>query len=226
MRLAVIVAANAEWDAVKPMFAGAFLEHSPCGEYFFAETAGHRIVFFHGGWGKVAAAASTQYIIDRFKPEYLMNLGTCGGINGRVQRFDLVAAERTVIYDIYEAMEDSSLGLAHYTTEMEVPAGLPSAILRTTIYSADRDLTPRHLLEMEARHHPAVVDWESGAIAWVARRNQTRVLILRGVTDLVDLDLETAEAEGNLQLYRENARRVMADLIGSLAVYVDAFLAA
>ena len=29
------------------------------------------------------------------------------------------------------------------------------------------------------------LDWESGAIAWVAARNQTRCLILRGVTDLV-----------------------------------------
>jgi adenosylhomocysteine nucleosidase len=32
----------------------------------------------------------------------------------------------------------------------------------------------------------ALGDWESGAIAWVAAHNHTRVIILRGVTDLVD----------------------------------------
>jgi adenosylhomocysteine nucleosidase len=31
-----------------------------------------------------------------------------------------------------------------------------------------------------------VGDWESGAIAWIARKNRTKVLILRAVTDIVD----------------------------------------
>jgi adenosylhomocysteine nucleosidase len=225
MSFAVIVSANAEWESVKPMFRPIQIEHSPFGEYFFAGVAaGQRALFFHGGWGKVAAAASTQYVIDHFKPRFLVNLGTCGGIAGRVSRFDVIAAERTMIYDIHEAMDESHVGIAHYTTNLSVPADLPPKIIRTTIYSADRDLTPFHLRELEKQFHPRVVDWESGAIAWVAKRNKTSLLIVRGVTDLVSLD--KAEAEGNLALFRENARRIMQTLVDDLPMYISAVLAA
>jgi adenosylhomocysteine nucleosidase len=220
MSFAVIISANAEWESLKPMFRQVSMEYSPYGEYFFTGIDGHRTLFFHGGWGKIAAAASTQYVIDRFKPQFLINLGTCGGIEGRVNRFDLIVADRTIIYDIYEAMEQSHVGVAHYTTDLEVPADLPQSIIRTTIYSADRDLTPLHLRELEKRFRPVVVDWESGAIAWVAQRNQTSLLIVRGVTDLVSL--EKAEAEGNLGLFRENAVRVMQTLIHELPLYMRA----
>jgi len=223
MSVVVIVSANAEWESLKPMFRPAQIEHSPFGEYFFGGVAaGLRTLFFHGGWGKVAAGASTQYVIDHFKPRFLINLGTCGGIDGRVSRFDVVAAERTMIYDIHEAMEESHVGIAHYTTDLAVPADLPKQIIRTTIYSADRDLTPFHLRELEKQFHPRVVDWESGAIAWVAKRNKASLLIVRGVTDLVSLD--KAEAEGNLALFRENAGRIMQTLIGDLPMYISAIL--
>jgi adenosylhomocysteine nucleosidase len=220
MRFAVIVSANAEWEAVKPLFSGVQTETSPYGEYFFANVVDDRLLFFHGGWGKVAAAGSTQYLIDHFKPAHLINLGTCGGVEGRVNRFDVIAAERVVIYDIHEAMGDPRQAMAHYTTELEIPAGLPSSVIQTTLYSADRDLTPAHLRELDNRYRPRVVDLESGAIAWVAKRNRTPVLIVRGVTDLVNL--EFGEGEGNLRLFEMNARQVMQRLIEDLPKYVHA----
>jgi nucleoside phosphorylase len=86
------------------------------------------------------------------------------------------------------------------------------------VYSADRDLTPANLLELQTRYRPRVVDWESGAIAWVAARNEVPVLILRGVTDLVNLN--KGEAEGNLPLFHENARQVMQGLVRDLPKYL------
>ena len=57
--------------------------------------------------------------------------------------------------------------------------------------------------------------WESGAIAWVARRNAVRCLILRGVTDLVGA--EGGEAyHGNIQIFHDNAAVIMRRLIESL----------
>jgi adenosylhomocysteine nucleosidase len=219
MKFSVIVSANTEWECVKPMFPEAVIEHSPYGEYFFENIAENRVLFFHGGWGKVAAAGSTQYVIDHFKPAFIINLGTCGGIEGRIRRFEVVAVQRVVIYDIHEAMGDSVEAIAHYTTELEVPASLPSSFVRTTIYSADRDVTPDHLRELENRFHPQVVDWESGAIAWIAKRNKTRLLILRGVSDLVSA--HHGEAEANLELFRANARQVIEGLMRDLPVVMS-----
>src|SRR5579871_4523461 len=64
---AVLISANAEWRAVKPLFSTP-IHTSPYGEYFVAKVAEEDVLFFHGGWGKVAAAGSTQYVIDNFHP--------------------------------------------------------------------------------------------------------------------------------------------------------------
>ena len=64
------------------------------------------------------------------------------------------------------------------------------------------------------------MDWESGAIAWVAKRNRTPLLIMRGVSDLVSL--ERGEAEGNGALWVENTRRVMAVLVTNLPKWMVA----
>jgi adenosylhomocysteine nucleosidase len=214
LHFAVLISANAEWRVVKPLFAVAAVETSPYGEYFFADIERERVLFFHGGWGKVAAAGSTQYVIDRFHPARLINLGTCGGVEGRIQRFDVVAVEKVVIYDIAEAMGDSKEAIAEYSTTLQPPAPFPVPAVRATMYSADRDLTAAGLRELDAPYQPVVVDWESGAIAWVAHKNATPVLILRGVTDLVSRD--KAEAQGNLQLFEDNTVRVMRKLVGDL----------
>ena len=215
LSFAILVSAEAEWRPVKPLFPAVAVANSPYGEYFFATTDEARVLFFQGGWGKVAAAASTQYVIDHFNPSHLINLGTCGGVEGRVCRFDIVAPERVVIYDIHPAMgEDAREEIAHYTTELNIPSDLPMPVIRTTLYSADRDLIPAGLRDLEDRYRPAAVDWESGAIAWVAKRNGTPLLILRGVSDLVSL--ERAEAEGNEGLFEANAARIMQELIGHL----------
>jgi adenosylhomocysteine nucleosidase len=217
---AVLVSANSEWKAVAPVFPRADVNESPYGEFFFADIRHARVLFFQGGWGKVAAAGSTQYVIDHFKPHFLINLGTCGGVEGRIKRFDVVAPERVVIYDIAEAMEDSAAAIAYYSTTIELPARLPVPVVRTTIYSADRDLTPQGLRDMERRFRPVAVDWESGAIAWVAARNRTPLLILRGVSDLVSP--EYGEAQGNPALFEANAARVMQGLLRDLPKWIDA----
>ncbi|MEI9976649.1 MAG: hypothetical protein WDO73_34095 [Ignavibacteriota bacterium] len=123
---------------------------------------------------KVAAAGATQYVIDHFHPARLINLGTCGGVEGRVQRFDVVAVEKVVIYDIAEAMGDSKAAIAEYSTSLPLPARLPAPVVKATMYSADRDLTSTGLREIDGLYHPAVVDWESGAIAWIATKTVRR----------------------------------------------------
>jgi adenosylhomocysteine nucleosidase len=221
LKFGVLVSAFAEWAVVKSLFFEAVIEHSPYGEYFFRQIEDQRVLFFHGGWGKVAAAASTQYVIDNFHPAYLINIGTCGGVEGRIDRFEVVVPDKLVIYDIYEAMFDGpDDGVQYYITHLTVPDRFPTPAVRTTLYSADRDLTPRMLAEIEPLYHPTAVDWESGAIAWVAKRNGTPVLIMRGVSDLVGL--EKGEAEGNPLVFIENTNRMMPVLVENLPAWMRA----
>jgi adenosylhomocysteine nucleosidase len=223
-RIVVLVSANAEWAIVKAAYPGARYRQSPWGQFFEAEVRAartaarpRRVVFFHGGWGKVAAAGSTQYVIDRWKPAVVINLGTCGGFGDEVRRFEIVVADRTVIYDIREAMGDSVQAIADYSTTIDLGwlgSPLPAPARRTLLVSADRDLVPAELTELKATYGAMAGDWESGAIAYTCARNRQRVLILRGVSDLVTS--AGGEAYGNAAVFEKGTHTVMTSLLQQL----------
>ena len=60
MKSVVLVSANGEWRAVKSFYPEANIQQSPFGEYFDVPFDNTRVSLFHGGWGKISAAATTQ----------------------------------------------------------------------------------------------------------------------------------------------------------------------
>jgi len=217
----VLVSADAEWRALRQVWPQPPAQTSPFGEWIEREVgagASRRpVIVFHGGWGKIAAAASTQYAIERWHPRRLVNVGTCGGFRGRIERGEVVLVERTVVYDIVEQMGDAAEAIAAYTTDLDlswVGAELPKGVRKGPLVSADRDLLAGDIPRLEKQFGAVAGDWESGAIAWTARRNGVPLLILRGVTDLVGEG--GGEAYGNLALFEENSRLVMKRLLDDL----------
>jgi adenosylhomocysteine nucleosidase len=220
----VLISAGAEWRALLPHFPQADVFSTPYGEAFTTTISGDTVAFLHGGWGKVAAAASTQYTIDRWAPARVINLGTCGGLAGYAKRGEVFLASKTLIYDIIEGMTDSAAAIHHYSVEFDLswlPDPPPQPVTVGTILSADRDILPAQVPELVRRFNASVADWESGAIAWVARRNQVPCLILRAVSDLVD---ETAgEAYGNYAYFEAQCEPIMADFARHLPAWLEVF---
>ncbi len=217
----VIVSANAEWRVVRELFPQAAMQRSPYGEFFLQDIAGRRTVVLQGGWGKIDAAASAQYAIDRWRPATVFNLGTCGGMAGRVNRYDVILAERTVVYDIVEMMGDSAEAIRDYTTPIDlawVGPKPPSDVKRSTLVSADRDLAPADIPKLVRLYGAIAADWESGAIARVAKRNGKRIVILRGVSDLVGAS--TGEAYGKPEVFAQGTGIVMKKLFAVLPAWI------
>ncbi|HSN26842.1 MAG TPA: 5'-methylthioadenosine/S-adenosylhomocysteine nucleosidase [Kofleriaceae bacterium] len=206
----VLVSANSEWRAVERVVSGTH-DTTPVGETL--EASG--LLYLHGGWGKIDAAASAQYAIDRWHPRLLVNLGTCGGFAGAVKPDDVVLVERTVVYDIVERMGDPKEAIDDYATTIDLAwLHAPPGLVRGTIVSADQDLDPARLGELASTYHAVAADWESGSIARVAAKNHTRVLILRGVSDVVSAAGDATY--GNLGSFDEAAQHVMAKLVALL----------
>jgi adenosylhomocysteine nucleosidase len=222
--LCVLISAGAEWRAILPHFPEANLEPSPYGETFATALAGQTVRFLHGGWGKVAAAGSTQYAIDHWSPERIINLGTCGGFAGEVERGAIILAEKTLIYDIIEQMSDPAGAIEHYSVTLDLnwmPTPPPQPVLRKTLVSADRDIVAEDIPDLIEKYGAAAADWESGAIAWVAQRNNIPCLILRGVSDLVDASV--AEAYGNYAFFEAQSQEIMQKLIEHLPEWMAVF---
>jgi adenosylhomocysteine nucleosidase len=218
----VFISANTEWRVIRKLFPQANCSPSLFGEWFEVEVGGKPVMFFHGGWGKIAAAASTQYVIDRWLPALLVNLGTCGGFEGAVEKGTIILAERTLVYDIVEQMGDYAEHIAHYTTDIDLAwlgEEYPQQVKRTLLVSGDRDLIAEEIPQLREKYGAVAGDWESGAIAWVAAHNHTRCLILRGVTDLVGSSGGEAYA-GNVAVFEQAAEQVLTELIKFLPGWI------
>ena len=225
VKIVVLISANAEWCAIGKLFPDADYQSSPYGEWFSTDlnsTQSYPVIFYHGGWGKIAAAASTQYVIDRWKPQLLVNLGTCGGFEGEIERGAILLVEKTIVYDIIEQMGDYDEHISHYTTPIDLSwlrSTYPPDVKRTLLVSGDRDLLVEEIPLLKSRYGAVAGDWESGAIAWVAARNGVRLLILRGVTDLVGGS--GGEAYDNLQLFEEAALMILKQLVEALPAWIE-----
>ena len=222
-RVVVIISADAEWVSTQKVLAPTNIGVSPYGGFFSIDVGGESVLLFQGGWGKISAAASTEYAIATWQPQVLINLGTCGGIAGLVQLRDKRLVTRTIVYDILEGIADSAEAIRAYTTDIDVTwlgDDFPVAADRSLMISADRDLIPAEVPDLIARYGAVVADWESAAIAYIARRRGTRLLILRAVSDLVDGTSGEGEAIGNLSLYQERCDVVMQSLLDDLTQIV------
>ena len=220
----VLISAGAEWRAMLPHFPQAVVEPTPYGHCFTTRIADQEVQFLHGGWGKVAAAGSTQYAIDRWAPERIINLGTCGGFSEQVERGDVILAEKTIIYDIIEQMTDPAQAIEKYSVTFDLswlPEQAPQPVTIGTMVSADRDILPEDIQVLIRKYDAAVADWESGAIAWVAQKNDLPCLILRGVSDLVNAD--AGEAYGNYAFFEAQCQEIMAEFAQHLPVWMEVF---
>jgi adenosylhomocysteine nucleosidase len=223
--IVVLVSANAEWKALPRTAVDVAGSASPYGEWFTrpVKVAGREVpvVFFHGGWGKISAAGSTQHVIDRWKPELLVNLGTCGGIRGAIAKGAVLLVNRTLVYDIIEEMGDPAEAIADYATNIDLGWATgddPKGVQRGLLLSADRDIQLAEVPRLVTQYHAVAADWESGAIAWVAHANRTPVVILRGVTDLVSEAGD--ETYGNLEVFEAEARAMMTALVDQLPLWL------
>ena len=94
----------------------------------------------------------------------------------------------------------------------------PLPVKRTLLVSVDRDLLVERDSGAKQKYGAAAGDWKSGAIAWVAQRNNTRLLILRGVSDLVCSAGNVTY--GNLGLFEEAAYEIIRRLVESLPGWI------
>ena len=221
----VLISANSEWRVVLNTLFPDQTESSPLGDWFVSSLGNHKVIFFHSGWGKTRSAAATQLIIDRWQPNLVVNLGTCGGLEGFASLGEILLVTKNVMYDIFERMSDSQLALDYYSTELEtdwIGYDLPENTRRSALASADQDIDFRSFEILTQEFRVPAADWESSAIAWVLNANGVKGLILRGVSDIITP--LASETDNNHSLWRSRVEMIMRKLLHDIPFYLDNFL--
>ena len=223
-RFVILISADGEWQALLRNTLPSTLHPTPYGDYFVQVIADFPVVFMRAGWGKVSTAGASQFAIGAFHPQLLINLGTCGGLEGLAEIGEILCVSETAFYDIFEGMADYAQAIEFYDSKADLswlPEELPEHTRRARLVSADQDIQPRAYERLTQEFGAVAADWESAAFAWVAERNDIPWLILRGVSDLVSPI--KAETEGNLSLWQARTDQIMEDLLNQLPWYLIRF---
>ena len=224
-RFVVLISADGEWQAVLHHTLPSIQHPTPYGNWFSQNIVHFSVIFMHAGWGKVSTAGACQFAIDAFQPQLMVNLGTCGGLEGLAELGEILCVSETAFYDIYESMADYAQAIEFYSSKADLswlPEELTEHTRRARLVSADQDIQPRAYERLTQEFGAVAADWESAAFAWVAKRNGIPWLILRGVSDLVSPT--KAETAGNLSLWQARTDQIMEDLLNQLPWYLVRFV--
>ena len=99
MRIGIIVAEPEEYEAIESIIE--VKERTEIFELTFMEGSikGKKCIVVKCGVGKVNAARATQILIDKYEPDYIINIGVAGGLNPMLEIGDVVIGENLVQHD-------------------------------------------------------------------------------------------------------------------------------
>ncbi|MGA3012849.1 MAG: hypothetical protein ABSD71_02315 [Bacteroidales bacterium] len=225
-KIVILVCSDFEWKVVRKQFKDEKLEVSPYGNWFFhpmRKTVKKEVIWFKSGWGKIGSAGATQYVIDRWKPELIINIGTCGGFYGKIDLYQPVLIKKTVVYDLIDFIGTVGKSVKYHTTNIDLSWLKNKTILKLqkkVMVTGDQDLHPERLSELYEKYKAVVGDWESGSISWICKKNGTKLLILRGVSDIVG-SIENPAYNEDEGTFREGVKIVIPQLIDLVNDFVS-----
>ena len=97
--IGMIAAMSEEIASIKKLMSDISVKNIYELEFIVGTIHSKNVVLIKCGVGKVNAARTTQILIDNFDIEYVINVGTAGGLNEEIEIGDIVIAEKLVQHD-------------------------------------------------------------------------------------------------------------------------------
>ena len=139
------------------------------------------------GIGKVSAALTTQLLIDNYKPEYILNFGTCGGMNSSVKILNYYVVEKCCQFDFdLRELDGVPLGYIQEYDTVFFPAKTDGLefLEKSVLASADRFTNDINDINAINDMGCSLRDMEGGAIAQVCKSNNVPLIMIKGITDV------------------------------------------
>lgn len=174
-----------------------------------SEFAGIETVLCVSGLGKARAAACTQYMIDHYNPDFIINAGSAGGVCPAVHPGEIFLASSVVEYDFKSNVEKTPvLPAAHFFLRAASQLCLRTEVLG----SADRNADTAEVKESLHRMGIAAADWEGAAVLKTCRSNKKEGAAIKVITDTSTSDFEK-EFANNVFSFNRNLSAVVREFI-------------
>ena len=163
-----------------------------------------KVVLIISGIGKVNSALSTQYLIDNYKPDYVLNFGTTGAIDKNMQVGDVYIVKQAMQYDFdLSEIDDCEVGyMQDYDTKFYTCNNkfLNEKNAIGVLATADRFSNNVKEIEFLIEQGCNLKDMEGGAIFQVCRANNVELLMIKSVSDVYGQGTMTEQYLKNVKI--------------------------
>lgn len=177
-----------------------------------------KVVLVKSNVGKVNSSRICQVLIDNFDIELIINVGTAGSVDNRLNIGDIVVANELVQYDFDVTPFGRKLGeIENIGESIKVHENLLNLfsdnVYKGVIASGDKFITDIKEKEKIRNNFKALcIDMESASIAQVCFLDKIPFIIIRSITDKLD-GSSKIEFETFLSMSSKNAANILKEFI-------------
>ena len=193
-------------------------------EFTFGKMHGANVILLKSGIGKVNAAMSTTILLEKYKPDCIINTGSAGGFNPMLNVGDAVISTEVRHHDVdvtafgYEYGQVPKLPPAFTADEKLVAAAVAAAkeieeiqIVKGAIATGDSFMSdPEKVAFVREKFADLqAVEMEAAAIAQVAYQFAVPFVIIRSLSDIAGKESNVSFDQFLDQAARHSAELVM-----------------
>lgn len=226
--IGIIAAEEVEMQAIKEKMQNIEEKKIYNLDFFKGKIQEKECVLVTCGVGKVNSARTVQILIDNYKIDYVINVGSSGGINPELNIGDIVIAKNLVQYDFditgagdYEKGEICGIGkyiesdkkLTNLCEQTIKEINIEDSNIKIgTIASADYFAVDSKKMEDVRREFNAeCVEMEGASIAQVCFLDNVPFLVIRGISDV-----QNGNNKVDFHTYIEKASKKVAIILENL----------
>lgn len=195
MRVGILCAGDSELAPFLPMIDGCKITEKAMLKFYEGTINGMAVVALFSGVCKVNAAIAAQILIDQYGADIIINAGTAGGVNPKLEIFDSVISTEAAYHDVapdiltefhpwlesvYFQADRELLELTHKAVD---GIRLEGKVYWGRMVTGEAFIEDAGREKINERFAPLTVDMETASIAHVCYVNSIPFISIRSITD-------------------------------------------
>ena len=228
--IAILCAMDKEKDAILKLIKNVKIKHGRKinyhdhlldVDYYEGKLGGKDVVLTRCGVGEVYATISTIEILKRYKPELVINLGVAGSLSKDIHVNDVIVADRVAHWriDVPDWPRNINSDKCSYECDkkaIDIVKNMRKKNLYVgNIVSADEFIYKKSQLNTIKKYFPNALagEMEGAAIANTCFAYNTKIIVIRSISDEAHLDDNYKHVELHLDKVCKTSAELCAKLI-------------